>query len=177
MIVKMNTKDYNPVPKMFRGMNITPHFTWDELLGSAALLAHNKEHDTECHNEPKQEEYRNITFLCEQLESLRAITGKPLIINSGFRSDFCNKLVGGVPTSRHRLGLAADIHCEDAQHALSLAFWASNIKYSREIIIEKKTHAGKTSFWLHYSVDRNETLGCRIGFCINGIQSYLSFPK
>ena len=70
---------------MFRGMNITPHFTWDEMLGSAALLAHNKEHDTECHNEPKQEEYRNITFLCEQLESLRAITGKPLIINSGFR--------------------------------------------------------------------------------------------
>lgn len=177
MIVKMNTKDYNPVPKMFRGMNITPHFTWDEMLGSAALLAHNKAHDTEYRNVPTQEEYNNITFLCGELEVLRSVIGEPIKINSGFRGEACNRLVGGAATSRHRLGLAADIHCEDAQHALSLAFWASNIKYSREIIIEKKTRAGKASFWLHYSVDRNETLGCRIGFCINGIQSYLSFPK
>lgn len=50
MIVKMNTKDYNPVPESLRGGCITPHFTWDELLDSDALLAHNKAHGTEYRN-------------------------------------------------------------------------------------------------------------------------------
>ena len=35
----------------------------------------------------------------------------PLIVNSAYRSDAVNKSVGGVPTSQHLLGQAADIHC------------------------------------------------------------------
>ena len=35
----------------------------------------------------------------------------PLIVNSSYRSAAVNKSVGGVPTSQHLSGQAADIHC------------------------------------------------------------------
>ena len=35
--------------------------------------------------------------------------GSPIIVNSGYRSQTVNKAVGGVPTSQHRRGEAADI--------------------------------------------------------------------
>lgn len=43
------------------------------------------------------------------LDPLRKSYGKPIIISSGYRCDALNKAVGGVPTSEHRLGMAADI--------------------------------------------------------------------
>ena len=43
------------------------------------------------------------------LDPLREAYGKPIIITSGYRCDALNKAVGGVPTSEHRLGMAADI--------------------------------------------------------------------
>lgn len=43
------------------------------------------------------------------LDPLREAYEKPIIITSGYRCDALNKAVGGVPTSEHRLGMAADI--------------------------------------------------------------------
>lgn len=43
------------------------------------------------------------------LEPLRAAWGSSIIINSGYRCDALNKAVGGVSTSAHRLGYAADL--------------------------------------------------------------------
>lgn len=43
------------------------------------------------------------------LDPLREAYGKPIIITSGYRCEALNKAVGGVPTSEHRLGMAADI--------------------------------------------------------------------
>ncbi len=43
------------------------------------------------------------------LDPLRESYGKPIIVTSGYRCDALNKAVGGVPTSEHRLGMAADI--------------------------------------------------------------------
>lgn len=47
----------------------------------------------------------------ERLDLARDIYGAPMIINSGFRTIEHNKAVGGVKSSSHLLGLAADIHC------------------------------------------------------------------
>ena len=45
---------------------------------------------------------------------LRLMTfGKPIIVNSGYRSPEHNAAVGGVPNSQHVLGTAADIRPED----------------------------------------------------------------
>ena len=58
----------------------------------------------------------NLRCLCYYLEVVRqslrdnyADKDIPLFVNSGYRTPVVNKLVGGVPTSDHLLGLAADI--------------------------------------------------------------------
>lgn len=51
-----------------------------------------------------------LTALIEQvLDPIRAAWGKPIIINSGYRSLALNKAVGGASTSQHLRGEAADI--------------------------------------------------------------------
>lgn len=52
----------------------------------------------------------NIKALVDDiLQPLRDAWGKPLSINSGYRSPEVNRLVGGVPSSQHVLGEAADV--------------------------------------------------------------------
>ena len=54
----------------------------------------------------------NIRRLVERLlQPLRDRLGEPITILSGYRSDELNRLVGGVPSSQHRLGEAADCYC------------------------------------------------------------------
>lgn len=45
------------------------------------------------------------------LDPLRIAWGKPIVVNSGFRSPDLNKLVGGTAGSQHTKGQAADIEC------------------------------------------------------------------
>lgn len=47
--------------------------------------------------------------LVKKLDELRLGVGYPLIINSGYRCDVHNEMVGGVKQSLHRSGRAADI--------------------------------------------------------------------
>lgn len=47
--------------------------------------------------------------LVEVLEKVRAHFGKPVTINSGYRTEAKNKAVGGAAYSQHKYGLAADI--------------------------------------------------------------------
>lgn len=47
------------------------------------------------------------------LQPLRDAWGRPLTVNSGYRCPELNAAVGGVPTSQHAKGEAADIAAED----------------------------------------------------------------
>lgn len=51
-------------------------------------------------------------LVIEVLQPLRDEWGKPLEVNSGYRCPEVNAIVGGVPTSQHTLGEAADIAAE-----------------------------------------------------------------
>ena len=52
----------------------------------------------------------NATRLCKEfLDPLREILGKSITITSGYRCDALNKAVGGVSTSAHSYGRAADL--------------------------------------------------------------------
>ena len=51
----------------------------------------------------------NVAKLACNLQRLRDAIGKPIIINSGYRSPLHNAKVGGSPNSQHLLGKAADI--------------------------------------------------------------------
>ena len=47
--------------------------------------------------------------LLKKLNEIREAYGKPIVINSGYRSPTHNAAVGGVKNSMHILGMAADI--------------------------------------------------------------------
>lgn len=54
-----------------------------------------------------------ITLVENVLQPLRDAYGKPITINSGYRCAELNKKVGGVATSQHTKGQAADCGCDD----------------------------------------------------------------
>ena len=81
-------------------MNLTPNFTLDELT-----FTDHREFD----NTPNDSEKNNLKRLAELLEQVRWTLGKPIIINSAFRSKAVNDAVGSKDTSQHRVGCAADI--------------------------------------------------------------------
>lgn len=58
----------------------------------------------------------------EVLQPLRIAWGKPLSINSGYRCPDLNREVGGVPTSQHVKGEAADVACETPRELAQLAY-------------------------------------------------------
>jgi len=81
-------------------VNLSPHFTLAELT-----VTDHRSLD----NSPTQVEIGNLQRLAQFLESVKtALGGKPVMINSAFRSKAVNDAVGSKDTSQHRLGLAAD---------------------------------------------------------------------
>lgn len=82
-------------------MNLTEHFTLEELTHT--------DH-RELNNEPNELETENIKRLAEFLEQVKTVLGgKPVMVNSAFRSKAVNDAVGSKDTSQHRIGCAADI--------------------------------------------------------------------
>lgn len=49
------------------------------------------------------------TELAQVLQKIRSRFGKPVTINSAYRTEVHNRAEGGSPTSQHKYGLAADI--------------------------------------------------------------------
>ena len=61
-------------------------------------------------NNPTQEVKDNLNKLIDNvLDPLRELYGKPIIVNSGYRSFKLNKAVGGAKNSQHLVGQASDI--------------------------------------------------------------------
>ena len=82
-------------------MNLTTHFTLEELT----ITDHR-----ELENTPNETELANLKRLAEFLETVKTVLGgKPIMVNSAFRSKAVNDAVGSKDTSQHRIGCAADI--------------------------------------------------------------------
>ena len=81
-------------------MNLTEHFTLEELTATS-----HRQFD----NTPNDAEMANLVKLAEFLEQVKAaLDGKPVMINSAFRCKQVNDSVGSKDTSQHRTGCAAD---------------------------------------------------------------------
>ena len=125
-------------------------------------------------NIPSSVHIENLKRLCGWLEALRTRKnqyaklstplhtgrgeGEGLYINSGYRSPAVNKAVGGVATSNHLTGCAADIRCTGIEQALRYAAYLLDISKERgenfdEIIIEHRVKTG--NYWLHFAVRPN----------------------
>ena len=82
-------------------MNLSEHFSYEELTHTD-----HREFD----NTPNASELANLTRLAAFLEQVKTVLGgKPVMINSAFRSKQVNDAVGSKDTSQHRIGCAADI--------------------------------------------------------------------
>lgn len=73
------------------------------------------------------------------LQPLREAWGKPLVVNSGYRCQKLNKEVGGVPTSQHCKGEAADIACDEPLELARLAV-AMNLPFDQLIVYPTFVH-------------------------------------
>ena len=62
----------------------------------------------------------NLCRLAAFLQTIRNELHLPIIVNSAYRSPEVNAKVGGVSSSYHVKGLAADIHCSDMDKLLTI---------------------------------------------------------
>lgn len=99
-------------------MRLTTNFTLEEFIRSTTA--------TRLHiiNLPTREEIENIVDLCRNvLQPIRDAYGKPIVVTSGYRCPELNKAVGGVATSEHMKGMAADIRSVSDTRADNKALW------------------------------------------------------
>jgi putative chitinase len=117
---------------------MTPHFTLEELTHTDHRLLDNT---------PNAAELANLKRLAEFLETVKTtLGGKPVMINSAFRSKAVNDAVGSKDTSQHRQGLAADFRVPGmAPDAVVRAIIAANLPYD-QIIREYDS-------WTHISIN------------------------
>lgn len=79
------------------------HFTFEELTSTS----------TGIYNIPVTDSHlANLASLWNTLNYVRQELGKPIYINSAYRSPAVNKQVGGAKRSLHMQGRAADIRCD-----------------------------------------------------------------
>lgn len=85
-------------------MNLSEHFTLEELTASETAARNGWD------NTPNATELANLIRLAAFLEEVKTVLGgKPVMINSAFRSKLVNDAVGSRETSQHRIGCAADL--------------------------------------------------------------------
>jgi len=84
-------------------MNLSPNFTLEELTQSET--ANRKGLD----NTPTEEAKANLVRLARFLEEVRRALGRPIMVNSAYRSPKVNEAIGSKSTSQHCMGCAADI--------------------------------------------------------------------
>ncbi|UOG51093.1 D-Ala-D-Ala carboxypeptidase family metallohydrolase [Leptospira noguchii] len=121
-------------------MNLSKNFTLSELTVTQTGLP----------NVPDERQIVNLKRLCETiLEPLREAIGKPIGINSGFRSPAVNRKVKGSVTSQHMAGEAADI-CVAGMSTLDIVKLITKLKLPFHQLINEGTTTGVT--WVHVSV-------------------------
>jgi len=105
---------------------LTEHFTLEELTHT--------DH-RELDNTPSEYEKANLMRLAEFLEQVKeTLDGKPIMVNSAYRSEAVNTAVGSKNTSQHRLGCAADLRVPGmTPDEVVKAIIASDLKYDQII--------------------------------------------
>ena len=133
-------------------MKLSENFSLKEMTKSQTALRRGIE------NEPGEEEQANLQQLCEQvLQKVRDHFGKPVTVNSGYRSPELNSAIGGSTTSDHCKGMAADIEIPGVSN-YELAEWIQNNCEFRQLILEFYTPGVPDSGWVHVSYNYEENL-------------------
>ena len=117
------------------------YFTFEELSRSETAKCHNID------NTPSEAAKSNLAALVDNvLDPLREAWGKPITVNSGYRCPALNKAVGGVATSQHMTGQAADITTGNKVDNARLFQLAIDLKLPFDQIIDEHGFS-----WVHIS--------------------------
>ena len=121
---------------------LSEHFTLEELT-------HTDHRDLD--NTPDDHEKNNLIRLAKFLEEVKTVLGgKPVMVNSAFRSKAVNDAVGSKDTSQHRVGCAADLRIPGmTPDEVVKAIIASGIGYDQVI--------REFDRWTHISVPNEPT--------------------
>lgn len=135
-------------------MNLSEHFTFEELTHTDHRELDNTptEHE-KCIIDGKEvtvNAVANLTRLANFLEQLKTVLGgKPIMVNSAFRSEAVNGAVGSKNTSDHRRGCAADIRVPGmTPDEVVRAVIASDLPYQQVI--------REFDRWTHIAITTNE---------------------
>jgi hypothetical protein len=133
-------------------MKLTEHFSLEELTSSETAERNNWD------NTPNASEISNLIRLAGMLEQVRSLIGKPIMINSAFRSKQVNDGVGSKDSSQHRVGCAADIRVPGMNpDQVCRAIIEAKLPYDQIIreFYNAETNAGG---WTHISVPNTKEM-------------------
>jgi hypothetical protein len=145
---------------------LTEHF-------SLAELTHTDHREFD--NTPNEPELANLVRLAQFLEKVKtALGGKPIMINSAFRSKQVNDAVGSKDTSQHRLGCAADIRVPGmTPNEVVQALMASGLGFDQ--VIREFSDPVTGGGWCHVSIPNDPNGKARKQALIidrNGVRPY-----
>lgn len=121
------------------------NFTIQELTASTTATA------KKINNDPTPEAAENLKLLVDKvLDPLRDAYGKPIRVNSGYRSPALNAAVRGSKTSQHMKGQAVDITGGSKQENKKLFELAQELNLPYCQLIDEKNFS-----WVHISYDPN----------------------
>ena len=130
-------------------MRLSKNFTYDELVYSATAERLGLD------NTPNEKELDNLKRLAnEVLQPIRDKWGRAIIVTSGFRSEKVNKAVGGVKTSQHRLGEAADLKIGSKSRNKALFNFILDMINKGELVCGQLIDEYGYS-WVHISLPRS----------------------
>ena len=133
---------------------LSEHFTFEELTHTDHRDLDNTPTNAEkCIVDGKEvvvDAVANLTRLANFLEQLKVVLGgKPIMVNSAFRSEAVNSAVGSKNTSDHRRGCAADIRVPSmTPDEVTKAIIASDLPYQQVI--------REFDRWTHVAITTNE---------------------
>jgi hypothetical protein len=133
-------------------MKLTEHFSLEELTSSETAERNGWD------NTPNASEIANLIRLAGMLEQVRSLIGKPIMINSAFRSKQVNDGVGSKDSSQHRVGCAADIRVPGMNpDQVCRAIINAKLPYDQIIreFYNAETNAGG---WTHISVPNTKEM-------------------
>lgn len=133
-------------------MNLSEHFSLAELTVSDIGARNGWD------NTPNASEIANLVRLAEMLEQVRTVLGKPILVNSAFRSKQVNDGVGSKDSSQHRVGCAADIRVPGMNpDEVCRAIIDAKLPYD-QIIREFYNPETKAGGWTHISVSNTKEM-------------------
>ena len=131
-------------------MKLSENFSLEELIRSSTARRIGLD------NIPNDEHLKNLQVVVDEIaQPLRDHFGKPVRINSGYRSPALNAAIGGSKKSQHSKGEALDLEIDGVSN-LEVADWITdNCDYDQVILEFYNPAEGPNSGWVHASCKAN----------------------